>query len=333
MVVAKLIVLSLLFGFLLLLGGLLWWRYCSQKKWLVSFASCVLIVFALVAADTIKEYEELVNRYSEEIQRLRALYPVESIEPRLPPPVLSRGDVKLSEASRNNLLELESSNEFTDRNEREELLKRLHAGSVDEFVRREGFGVARMLSGYAESVLGNFGRGKTPIPQPGGDLSDSWKQIDLNKVPDYVNSFSFLCAHSSNVLHFVNPTGFGFMKDPKRFVGFQGHQFNKLPEPVPWKLKRLELLGLLLAEEPRVYVTAMLPRMEEIRAAPTRALDVFEAAGLAKLHGGEELYIREAPEGVRMLGAVRSVKQCINCHGGERGDLLGAFSYFLENMP
>jgi hypothetical protein len=34
MVVARLIALALLFGFLLFLGGLFWRRYCSQKKWL-----------------------------------------------------------------------------------------------------------------------------------------------------------------------------------------------------------------------------------------------------------------------------------------------------------
>ncbi len=31
-----------------------------------------------------------------------------------------------------------------------------------------------------------------------------------------------------------------------------------------------------------------------------------------------------------MLGAVRSAKQCVKCHGGSRGDLLGAFSYTLR---
>jgi hypothetical protein len=31
-----------------------------------------------------------------------------------------------------------------------------------------------------------------------------------------------------------------------------------------------------------------------------------------------------------MLGLARSVKQCVACHGGARGDLLGAFSYVLR---
>jgi hypothetical protein len=27
------------------------------------------------------------------------------------------------------------------------------------------------------------------------------------------------------------------------------------------------------------------------------------------------------------------IKQCVSCHGGERGDLLGAFSYSLRRQP
>jgi len=48
--------------------------------------------------------------------------------------------------------------------------------------------------------------------------------------------------------------------------------------------------------------------------------------GLAALRKGEDLYVRED----RMLGSIRSTKQCIACHGGERGVLLGAFSYTLR---
>jgi hypothetical protein len=79
-----------------------------------------------------------------------------------------------------------------------------------------------------------------------------------------------------------------------------------------------------------VYVSENLPRMEELRGAPTRPLDGFEASALEKLRRGEALLVADAPGGVRMLGALRSVKQCVDCHGGERGDLLGAFSYTLR---
>jgi hypothetical protein len=79
-----------------------------------------------------------------------------------------------------------------------------------------------------------------------------------------------------------------------------------------------------------VYVSESLPRMDKLRGAPTRPLDGFEAAALEKLRRGEHLLAANAPEGVRMLGAIRSLKQCASCPGGARGDLLGAFSYTLR---
>ena len=69
--------------------------------------------------------------------------------------------------------------------------------------------------------------------------------------------------------------------------------------------------------------------MDELREAPTRPLDRFEASSLDKLRQGEDLIVGRSPRQLRMLGAIRSLKQCVACHGGERGDLLGAFSYRL----
>ena len=60
-----------------------------------------------------------------------------------------------------------------------------------------------------------------------------------------------------------------------------------------------------------------------------RTLDEFEAAGLPALERGDELFVRDRGQERRMLGAIRAVRQCLDCHGGERGDLLGAFSYTL----
>jgi hypothetical protein len=83
----------------------------------------------------------------------------------------------------------------------------------------------------------------------------------------------------------------------------------------------------LLHDEPLAYVSDNLPRMDELRKAPTRKLDEFEAAGLAALRRGEDLFVRGTADHLRVLGAVRNAKQCVDCHGGQRGDLLGAFSY------
>lgn len=88
----------------------------------------------------------------------------------------------------------------------------------------------------------------------------------------------------------------------------------------------MELVSLLQHTEPAVYVSDRLPQMDALKGVPTRELDEFETVGLAELRQGSELSVK----GDRMLGAVRSVKQCITCHGGERGQLLGAFSYTIR---
>ena len=70
--------------------------------------------------------------------------------------------------------------------------------------------------------------------------------------------------------------------------------------------------------------------MDKVHDVPTRPLDTFESCGLESLRQGEDLFIGGTASELRMLGAVRSIKQCLDCHGGERGDLLGAFSYSLR---
>jgi hypothetical protein len=70
--------------------------------------------------------------------------------------------------------------------------------------------------------------------------------------------------------------------------------------------------------------------MPELRAAPTRPLDRFESLGLSAIRRGEDLFITQDGYGIRMIGGIYSTKHCVACHGGDRGDLLGAFSYTLQ---
>jgi hypothetical protein len=77
-------------------------------------------------------------------------------------------------------------------------------------------------------------------------------------------------------------------------------------------------------------MTPNLPQMAEAQNAPKRPLDRFELEGLKALQEGEDLYYRGSDEKARMIGSIRAVEQCLKCHGGSRGDLLGAFSYGLR---
>ena len=50
---------------------------------------------------------------------------------------------------------------------------------------------------------------------------------------------------------------------------------------------------------------------------------------LEAARAGEDLVAITTGPKVRLLGAVRNMSACVECHGGKRGDLLGAFSYRL----
>ena len=300
-------------------------------------AAGMLVVLAAVGAATIQKHYDRVEQDREAIRLLREQYPFQSLEARLPPPPHHKQDV-LSNTALEQLQEFESSITGEIRShDRDTRLQKLHEGTVEEFVAREGrFGVARIFGGYAQSVLALghekdgtwIGRNKTSVPQPSSVFSLTAKEFDLVPIP--AESSGFLALHLHNTLHFANRAGFGAIRDRREVAGFQSHQFNELIEEKPWKILRIELVGLLVEDRPRVYVTAELPRMQDIRGVPSRALDAFESAGLEKLYAGDALFVRQRAEGVRMLGPIRSAEQCVACHGGKRGELLGAFSYGLR---
>ena len=109
-----------------------------------------------------------------------------------------------------------------------------------------------------------------------------------------------------------------------------------------WRLQKIDLIALVDHDEPAVYITAKLPLPNEHgvvakktvqdKARYTRALDFLEIAALEKLMTGDELYIRTKENALRMIGALRASKQCLECHNGKEGDLFGAFSYSLEKV-
>ena len=122
------------------------------------------------------------------------------------------------------------------------------------------------------------------------------------------------------------------MIDKEHVAGFQSHHFREMPKfenSEKWRLTRLELVSLLKHEEPGVYISENLPNMEELDDVPTRPLNDFEAKSLSSIQNGEDVLIYEIPNTIKMFGSLRAVKQCLECHEVNRGDLLGAFSYEL----
>ena len=206
---------------------------------------------------------------------------------------------------------------------------------MEWFIASPGFGVARTFNRYMPE------RREFDAPQPDASvLSEDHfdpTQAKPSPGPDSPTEDTLWRTHLDGLMDFVNPEGFGYVKNRRQVTGFRPHQFRDVPSvsgltsrSTDWRIHRLELVSLLKSSRPAVYVSEHLPRMAELRDAPTRPLDGFEAAMLPALQQGEDLKLDYGSDTIRMLGAIRAGEQCLKCHDGQRGDLLGAFSYRLR---
>src|SRR5262249_34482271 len=223
---------------------------------------------------------------------------------------------------------------------RQRALRAIHDAKVDEFVNSPGFGVTR---GYrSEMFVQPPQEFVVPLEPPDPatvevsaagtrTLSEALRAEAKDPLDRLLEGGWGL--HRKAIVDFSNPVGFGYVKNRRHVAGFQAHQFSSLPAGVDgeqgrrWKLRRVELVSLLTHDEPVVYVTDQLPRMDLLRDVPVRSLDDFEALNLPRLGRGEDVIALQTESRLRMLGAVRAGKQCLSCHDAQRGDWLGAVSY------
>ena len=294
--------------------GLVIPRYGRHLASLVTIVACV-VPWVMLAGK--------VSDYRREIDSLREANPFVSIEERLPIP-------KPADAMHEpRLIEIEKQiDSHLDSSSQPWQFERLHSERVKDFAMTPGFGVGRMVrTPLMLQSIRRATRVPEPIPQPGtlrDDIDPTGDALPDAKVRDF---FGF---HAGSIGSFVNFKGFGYLKSRREVAGFVPHAFESEPKPnKPYVLERLELVGLVRNPEPAVYVSESLPRMTELDAVTTRPADGFEAAGLKKLAAGEDMVANAVGSKVRLLGAIRNMTACVECHGGQRGDLLGAFSYRL----
>jgi len=299
--------------------------------WAVSDGRPQLFLVLSVVA-TLISYGFFGSLAYRETRHLQEAFPYASMDDRLPSKQLQRPAGALPWATAYRLGEMETLLEKKDQdwtsNYRKSSLRQIHEETVQVFVNRPGFGVTRG-SGLRQAVLQMAERREPPIPQPGKPSASPWLPESLRKQPPQSKPLDDLLAfHRENTVDFVNLADFGYIKDRQHVAGFQSHQVSQMPIVTrPWQLQTLDLVGVVFHEKPIAYVSEHLPRMEELRSAPTRDLDDFEAAGLLALQHGDDLFVRERARERRMLGAIRAARPCLSCHEAERGDLLGAFSY------
>jgi len=295
----------------------------ATRSWsAVAFGSssllATLIAFAIIQAEPIRVYFSDYPHFREQ-------YAFESMEQRAPAPRKSSGDENLSPAVRERL-EIEET--IVGERERAVMLKRLFEEPGDIFINSPGAGQVR------HNLPNQFNLRIDPLPkiplaQPVPAAKVPTFAAELGSEPAEKLRMSLLGLHLSAVREFMNRDGFGYVKDRAHVAGFQPHGFRWAPMSDDWKLQRLELVSVLRHDPPIVIVSDMLPRLDLADKEKTRPLNPFEQAGLKSLEAGEDWFVRESPEGTRMVGAIRSLSQCATCHGCRRGDLLGAISYWV----
>lgn len=265
------------------------------------------------------------------VDGLRKTFPVASMAERMPAPkteLTAIGEAALERlASFENVVEGNQQRASFWGGGREAALRHLHTDTTAFFVNSPGFGVMRVPRMTLESI------DRVPddpglIRQPGERETSTGGSGD---GPLVGSDDRGLDLHRQSLEDFLNPRSFGYLRDRSHSVGFLSHRFSEAPPaPKSYRLQTLDLVGLVKHEQPVAYVSEHLPRMDELKDAPTRNLDDFEAEALDALNKGEDLVARESAGRLRMLGAIRAVRQCTTCHGCERGVLLGAFSYSLK---
>jgi hypothetical protein len=256
---------------------------------------------------------------------LRDRFPLESMAERVPEPEHRATGVREESLERFETEVL--TGRFT---RRSYLFDRLHRETLERFANSSGFGVARMVTPRpTDRNLSEPLDRADPPPQPESS-GPAWELGDVQfKLPEHDRTAAHQ-LHTAGLINFVNPDGWGYVRSRREVAGFLPHAFSRVPTGREWKVVRVELVGLLKHPEPVVYPSDRLPAMADLKDAPTRPPDAFETAGVAAIRKGDDGFGGRRGDEVRYVGAVRSAEACVKCHGGERGDLLGAFSYRLR---
>jgi len=305
-------------------GAICWAVKASPGRFLVFSFGATMAAYAIIIGF-------LVMPELGEWARLKDQYPLDSLAPRLayedrfttvPPSQGSAADRLVSLELRLHQQEIQF-----DSQGRKQSLQHLHAGVVKQFIDSPGFGFRRMVRRPSPYFLNRQQQEDLALPQ----LTSPDQPADLLSSPVRIGlGPDFLTAHDDNTVDFLNPGGFGYIVDREHVAGFRPHQFRRSPHgPQRWQVNRVELVGFLKHEVPKVYLSANFPRMDELSQATTRPLDAFEKEALAGLKSGEDLMLQETPQRMRMLASLRAVQQCLPCHRVQRGELLGAFSYLM----
>jgi Protein of unknown function (DUF3365) len=203
-------------------------------------------------------------------------------------------------------------------------LKHYHTSAVQAFSETPGFGRERVQ----------------PMLKRIEHIYVDWSSDDVNNESSAVVVPDLAKAHRDRI---------GLLtREPmlsRRLPGTTVAPVHKDGIKQTWRLRRIDLVAVVDHETPVVYVTPKTQPLEppnglhdqtpasKQKSRSSREPDYFELAALDRFRDGEELFVRTKADTLRMVGALRAAKQCLECHPtAKEGDLFGAFSYTLTRV-
>lgn len=170
------------------------------------------------------------------------------------------------------------------------------------------------------------------------DLEIQTPQRNLRLPVPIPNRGILQSLHFHNIANFVPLNSLGGVNYQLQARGFDAHAFHLSPlksnwevSPEGWQLSRLELVSLLKHRPAAVYVSDHLPAMDELQNAATRPVTQFESDAITRLVNGEDLVAEHSGDSeLIMVGSIRAITDCRECHRVPVGGLLGAFTYKLK---
>jgi len=261
----------------------------------------------------------------------RERFPMVSLADRLGMPPVSLPEEAWNQEMKDRLANLEEQVNQERETMVENVLKRVHETTVRQFLESEGLGQGRRIS-ISESIIDSRVKERTgPYRQEGPSFDSNHADLSKLRRPWEKGTNTLDRLHAKSVVDFSFPEAFGYIQDRDHVAGFQSHRFGDWSEELSHQnVTHVDLVSLLLHDPPVVYHSDELPRMDRVQSMPTRPLNSFESASLERIKKGEDLIVADLSEGWLMMGAIRNLQQCVQCHGGKRGDLLGAFAYSIR---
>lgn len=217
-------------------------------------------------------------------------------------------------------------------------LRQVHDKHVENFLKSAGFGVGRMEVFHTpkSGVLPELEN--IPFRYADNQRPKSFDEGTYWITPQWKPNDQPIDFHFAGLVDFFNTTTFGLKVSSKKTIGFEPHAFHFSAEPVMYQadrylLKRLQLISVRRFDEPRVYVLNHLPRMDQLLAEDValRTPNTFELQSLTNIEKlNEDVVTDIIDDRLLMVGSIRAVQSCLDCHAANHGELLGAFTYQFE---